>query len=256
MKIFSFSKSEHAWVIPVTLLTLVVGFMVRVVWITEETRSDRLEALPADQRARIASGSIDLQEEYVNLDRQLREARLENARLQEQNTRLQNTMATDDNRTEILNESLQQAKVAAALTEVSGPGIVITLNDSRRSDDLFLTEAIIHDEDLLKTVNELWNAGAEAVSVGNFRVGPRTNFRCVGTTILVDGVKIAPPVVIRAIGDPQVLFSAMNMPGGVLDIIREVDPAMVKIEAVERHQLPAFTASTSNRFAEPVVATP
>ena len=44
---------------------------------------------------------------------------------------------------------------------------------------------IIHDTDVLRVVNELWNAGAEAVTVNNRRVGPGTNYRCVGTTILV-----------------------------------------------------------------------
>jgi uncharacterized protein YlxW (UPF0749 family) len=143
-------------------------------------------------------------------------------------------------------------KLFAGLTEAEGPGVTIVLRDSTKPVENVLDPSggIIHDTDVLKVVNELWNAGAEAVAVNGKRVGPRTNFRCVGSTILVDSIKIATPIRIEVIGDKDTLLGALNMPGGPLDEIRGVDPQMVQIEVVERHRLPAFNGPMSSKYAK------
>ena len=66
----------------------------------------------------------------------------------------------------------------------------------------------------------------------------------VGTTILVDSAKFAPPVIIRAIGDADTLFGGMGLPDGALDQIRQTDPAMVEIEKVKLMKLSAYSGST------------
>ena len=81
-------------------------------------------------------------------------------------------------------------------------------------------------------------------------MGATSNFRCVGTTILVDGFKIASPVVIRAIGDADTLYGGMNLPGSVLDDLRQTDPNMVEIEPVQKMRLPAFSGTTSFKVAK------
>ena len=68
---------------------------------------------------------------------------------------------------------------------------------------------------------------------------------------MVNDVKIASPVVIRAIGDPNTIMGAMNMPGGVLAEIRQTDPNMVQIEAVKNQELPEFVGNTTRKFAKP-----
>jgi uncharacterized protein YlxW (UPF0749 family) len=105
--------------------------------------------------------------------------------------------------------------------------------------------------DVLKVCNELIASGAEAVSVNNHRIAGNSSMRCVGTTILVNDVKIASPVVIRAIGDPNTIMGAMNMPGGALAEIRQTDPNMVQIETVKSQELPEFVGNTIRRYAKP-----
>jgi len=152
---------------------------------------------------------------------------------------------------------LQEVKVFAGLTKVVGPGIVVTLRDSQKDNaGVSLnfgipSDAIIHDVDVLKVVNELIASSAEAVSVNNHRVAGNTSFRCVGTTILVNDIKIASPVVIRAIGDSDTLLGAMNMRGGVLAEIRQTDPGMVQVESVKSQELPEFVGNTTRKFAKP-----
>jgi uncharacterized protein YlxW (UPF0749 family) len=97
-------------------------------------------------------------------------------------------------------------------------------------------------------VNELWNAGAEGIAVNNHRVVGGTSFRCVGSVILVDNVRIASPVIIRAIGDPATLKGALELPDGVLSDLRDIDPAMVVISKIDKHRVPAFAGSTATRI--------
>lgn len=244
MKPSSNNKST-TWVWPVSLLAMVVGFLASVAWISDRAESGRLENLPVDIRERLAAGRLDAQADVVGLSEEIK-------KLRDENTRLQNLLAEGSKGTEELNNSLQETKLYAGLTEVVGPGLTLILRDSKKPMDNVLDPAggIIHDTDVLKVVNELWNAGAEAVSVNGKRVGPRTNFRCVGSTILVDSVKIATPVRIEVIGDQQTLLGAINMPGGPLDEIRAVDPAMVEVALVEVHKVAAFSGTMSSKFAK------
>lgn len=224
------------------LLCLILGILLSLSWITDDTRRDRLPLLGPDQRSRIAAGTIDLQEEFRKLS-------VEVAKLREENTKLENAIASEGKQATVLNERLQEVKAFAGLTEVVGPGITITLRDGAKSSGEYaeLMGQIIHDGDVLRVVNELWSSGAEAISVNGHRVVSTTWFRCVGPVIHVQGVPVSSPVVIRAIGDAKTLLGAMNLPGGVLSEIRQ-DSNMVQIEMVDKHRFEAFTGSTSPRF--------
>ncbi|HXH60446.1 MAG TPA: DUF881 domain-containing protein [Fimbriimonadaceae bacterium] len=239
------AKKSVAWVWPVSLLAMVVGFFTSVAWISDRAENNRLQNLPVDVRERLVAGRLDAQSNLVGLNEEIQ-------KLRDENTRLQNLLAEGSKGTKELNNSLQDTKLFAGLTEVTGPGLSLVLRDSRKPLDNVLDPAggIIHDTDVLKIVNEFWNAGAEAIAVNGKRVGPRTNFRCVGSTILVDSVKIATPVRIDVIGDPQTLLGAINLPGGPLDEIRAVDPAMVALSVVERQRLNAYTGTMSSKYAQ------
>lgn len=220
---------------------MVLGFMMMSAWVTKENRSSRLAFAGPSQANRVGAGTIDMQERYDQLSQEV-------AKLRAENTRLQKALGDNSSSTKVLNDSLQDAKALAALTELEGPGVLITLRDSSKPVQGFGADAAIHDYDVLRVVNELWNAGAEAIAVNGHRVSAGTSFRCVGSTILVNDVRIASPVQIRAIGDSQTITGAMNLPGGVLDELRQADPAMVAIEAVKKMRLSAYTGSTQRKF--------
>ena len=236
---------SQAWLWPVSTLALAVGFAGSMAWLTGLTQ-DGLDRLPPDMQTRLSSDELDNEREYAELSEEV-------TKLREEMTRMENAIAEGSEGAKQLNESLQNTKLYAGLTEVEGPGISVVLKDSElpTASILDLNSSIIHDTDVLRIVNELWSSGAEAISVNGLRVGPRSSFRCVGPTILVDSVRIASPVTIRAIGDPETLMGAMNLPGGPLDQIRSGDPDMVRIEIFDSRVLPAFAGATTSKFAEP-----
>ena len=249
MNPFVSQLKKESWVMPVSAMCLILGFMISMAWVTQKTRTSRQNFLSPDLKTRVNEASVDI-DAFQRLSAEV-------GKLQNDKTTLENALANQGGTSKVLNDSLQDLKVFAGLTAVTGPGVVVTLRDSPKAvsgmTSAFGTspDANIHDVDVLKVVNELIASGAEAVSVNNHRVAGNTSFRCVGTTILVNDVKISSPVLIRAIGDPNTLLGAMNMPGGVLAEIRQTDPGMVQIEALKNQVLPEFVGNTSRKFAKP-----
>lgn len=239
------SRITENWVMPVSAMGFILGILLHVTWITQNTRSGRLNTLDPDMAKRIGSGSLDLLSEVQRVSQEV-------AKLREENTKLQNAMSSTTGQTKLLNDTLQEAKEFAGLTTLEGPGIRVTLRDAAGAES---GNQIIHDVDVLKVVNELWAAGAEAISVNGHRIVGKSSFRCVGPVIHVDNIPIAPPVVVRAIGDPGTLRGALTLPLGVLAEIRSTgDPSMVAIDSVEKQVLPAYTGGTARKYGKTVEA--
>ncbi len=152
---------------------------------------------------------------------------------------------------------VQKLRLLAGMTAVSGPGVVVTLDDSQvqgvpgGNQDLF----VIHDEDLLGVLNELWDAGAEAVSINGQRLVANSEVRCAGPTTSVNKVRIGVPFVISAIGDPNALSQSMSYRGGVVESLKvwgirvRVD---VKTGPADIY-VPPYRGSLRQQYAKPVV---
>ncbi len=114
------------------------------------------------------------------------------------------------------------------LTEVSGPGVIITVADSDidTSNVLSTNSLLVHDKDILKIVNELKNAGAEAISINDQRVVLTTSIICGGNVININGEKIGSPFVIKAIGLPETMAN-LSRPGGYLS---ELEDRKLKVD--------------------------
>jgi uncharacterized protein YlxW (UPF0749 family) len=102
-------------------------------------------------------------------------------------------------------------QVMAGTTPVDGPGLTISISDPKAAVDAPL---------LLDAVQELRDAGAEAIQVGGNRVVVDTWFADSPRGVVVDGSPIPAPLTIRAIGDPDTMKAAMGIPGGLADTVR------------------------------------
>lgn len=148
-------------------------------------------------------------------------------------------------------DELKSLRMAAGVTPLRGPGVEITLTDVQRplkgyeDPNLF----IVHYDQLELLVNELWAAGAEAVAVNGVRLVAQTGFSCAGTTILVGTRKLAPPYVIRAIGDAATLKAALTIPGGFIDSQILPFELGVTIEIKDSLYLPPYKGSSVFNYA-------
>lgn len=105
---------------------------------------------------------------------------------------------------------LTRAADAAAARAVSGPALVITLDDARRPDPAGPGDGRVYDLDLQIVVNGLWRAGATAIGINGERFGATTAIRTAGKAVTVDYRPLLPPYVITALGDPDRLESAFG----------------------------------------------
>lgn len=227
-------------------MALILGVMLNFAWITSTNRSAVLQRVGRLQGDRLRTGAIDMIGEYSKMQEAM-------STLQKKVTQLENSMGSSDQESKMLNENLQEAKLFAGLVPVQGQGVKIVLSDAK-SGDMTAQDVIIHDQDVMRVVNELHAAHAEAISVNGHRVISRSSFRCVGPVIHVDNIPIASPITIIAIGNMEALFGGLNLPGGVLDEIRQTSPDMVSIEKLKSVHIEAYGGPTKAEFAIPVTA--
>jgi uncharacterized protein YlxW (UPF0749 family) len=90
---------------------------------------------------------------------------------------------------------------AGQITAVTGPGLRIVLNEAPADSTKTTSGGVILDRDVQLLVNDLWAAGAEAISIGGVRLQPRSAIRQAGGSILVDNRPVFWPITIDAIGD-------------------------------------------------------
>lgn len=121
---------------------------------------------------------------------------------------------------ETLRAELEKLELAAGMTEVTGPGVTVVMRDSTAvnvtGDE---QDYLIHDNDLLTVINDLRDAGAEAISLNGERLLATSEVRCAGAVVIVNGRRYAAPYVINAIGDSATLYNALTMRNGVVDVL-------------------------------------
>lgn len=150
---------------------------------------------------------------------ELQEMQETNQQLQIQHQQLQNSYdagikALGDNEIELriksLYEQLDRINVIAGLREVTGSGVVFSINDRNKNDITAAddaTSSIVHSYQVYRIINELKQAGAQAISVNGERMLPISEIFCSGGTLKINGTAYVPPFVIQAVGDPDRLYN-------------------------------------------------
>lgn len=131
--------------------------------------------------------------------------------------------------------------ILAGTVPATGPGIRLTIQDPKRAVKSF---------ELLDALQELRDAGAEAVQIGPVRAVASTYLTQEGDRIFVDGVGLDPPYQILAIGDPPTLASALDIPGGVLEVLRR-DGARGEVTQLDRVVIDALRPLSTPQYARP-----
>lgn len=135
---------------------------------------------------------------------------------------------TYDEQIRVLNEDinslrlrLHEVRVQAGLAEMVGPGLTLLAYDAEEPES---SDCLVHDGDIRDIVNELFSAGAEGISIGNQRLTATSSIRCSGPLIMVNYHQITTnPVVINAVGDPELLFSGLSIILNELERIRGLE---------------------------------
>ena len=160
------------------------------------------------KQQRVSTENQRLSEAIVALN----QMQAERDALLEQNKALEKTLKEGS-----FGAEMEELLAFAGLTEVTGAGVTVTMNDSSTHSGSNMNAYLVHAEDLLSVVNELNGAGAKAVSINGQRMVGQSAITCAGSIVMVNGVRVAAPFEIKAVGDPEVMDSALHFPGGVID---------------------------------------
>lgn len=193
-------KSGH---LAVAGVCLVLGFLLSMNYRVQR----RITASQSFSRDQDAAARL------ADAEKQRDDAQAELAKLRQRLDEIGKTQNAND----ALSKELSDALMRAGLTAIKGPGVVVTLDDSHApiKPGENPNASIIHDDDILRVINELIAGGAEAISINGQRYTSRTEIRCIGPVISINQVRTAPPVYVQAVGDPDVMEAAINLRGGI-----------------------------------------
>ena len=141
-------------------------------------------------------------------------------------------------------------KMLLGMTELEGRGVIINLDDNRSvssNEVLNISDYLVHEGDLLQIVHELFNAGADAISINGQRVVSSTAILCDGNIIRVNDNIIGVPIEIKAIGYPESLYYALARPGGYLEYMKN-DGVIVSIKKEEKISIPKYEGIYSYKY--------
>jgi len=143
---------------------------------------------------------------------------------------------------ESLVEELNKVRIINGLAEVSGAGVEASLDGP------------IGVLDLQDLINELRNAGAEALTINGERL---TLYSTIVNTedgmIAIGGTELSRPYVLQAIGDPETMETALLRNGGLLATLeRNYEGLAVSVVKCERMVLPVYKGDIEFVYASPV----
>ncbi|MBQ3145375.1 MAG: DUF881 domain-containing protein [Clostridia bacterium] len=195
-------------------MLLVMGICIQINTIKEATKS---VGATLKDNSDLKNELLKRQGEYEAIYKELeeKEKKLEEIRLNA------STKSEGDTKNEA---EIKSNQILLGLTEISGQGFVIELDENREvsSDEVLnINGYLVHEEDLLYIVNELFNSGADAVSINDQRITNTTAILCDGNIIRINGKMVGVPITIKAIGYPERMEFALTRPGGYLQAMAD-----------------------------------
>lgn len=129
---------------------------------------------------------------------------------------------------ELLIRELNYYNTVSGLTDVIGEGVILTVKDNEDNN--------VSADDLILLINDLKEAGAEAISVNGERIMDMTDVVYInGAFIKINGERVLSPYVIKAIGNQSHLESILIGKGGYGDRLKELgyDISVEKYEEIK-----------------------
>lgn len=238
------NKNKISLILGIMCLLLTLGTVIQIKTVSGTGTTISTNAKENELRDAV----LKAKEKYDNLYAELE--RIENQlEIERTNSTQNNTELTE------LENTIKQGNKILGLSEVTGHGLIITVDDS---DQISLNDwiydpnyLIVHDTDLINIVNELKNAGAEAISINEQRIVTTSAIECDGNVIKINGVKLGAPFEIKAIGFPETLINIDRF-GGYTQYLSEERFVNVSIQKLDKDKItiPKYTGIMKFEYAE------
>lgn len=215
----------------VGLLCALLGFA--VVAQVRQTRDESLSSLRQSDLVRILD---EVTQRSNELEAQL--ANLEASRNDLRTGSEDNEAALEAARQRAATQGLLSGRLPA-----EGPGVRITIQEGSER---------LRSSTLVTILEELRNAGAEAISLNGIRIVASSYFVDSPQGLVADGQTLSSPYVWLAIGNPDTLAPALEIPGGAMATVR-AGGASGTIRTDEEITIEATREPAAPEFAVPVI---
>lgn len=184
----------------------------------------------------------ELGELVANVTTQNNDLRGEVDSLRQQRDQLTSTVSHGDSSAQQVRTDLTRILGWSGAVPVTGTGVRVTIEGQLPGDAVELL------------VNELWNAGAEAVSIAGVRLVPGVVASGPAGAVTVDGVALGDPATIDAIGQPEALSGSLTRAGGpIAQLAARYPEVVITVDSEDRLTLPATTRDLAPRFGRPTL---
>lgn len=185
-----------------SILTFAITVQLRVSSLSEsESSQTKITDKLKDEIFRLNDENVKLAEKFQNTTSELDDAR--------------NQAAQNDSSSKDTSELIKKYTIVSGKTDVTGQGIIIKY---KPSDNEAKADIV---KDLRDIVNEIKNAGAEAIEINNQRIVGTTAIEMVKNKIEINDTEVSGNFIIKAIGDSNLMYSGLIRPGGTIENIRE-----------------------------------
>lgn len=184
-------------------------------------------------------------EKYDNISQELKKAEKTLEKVRQSATQNDSTASAKE-------EELKKNNTLLGLTNVVGQGIVIEIADG---DNPILaidnpSDLLVHNDDLMSLVNELNNAGAEAIEINGQRIVNNSSITCEGNIIKVNGEKIGSPFTIKAIGSQALLYGSITRSGSYLDLMKNRGVNVKSVSQKDKAHISKYNGTISYNYIQ------
>ncbi len=213
-------------------LTLVMSMQFKIVNETDITSIENMrEAELRSELANWKSKYEETNEKYEEITSKIEEYK--------------KTRQSNEETGKLVEEELEQIDMTMGKTDVQGEGIEVTLKETSNEET-----SDINSDDLLLIVNALKSAGAEAISINNERIINMSDIVDItGAYIKVNGQRILPPYIIKAIGNQSYLESILVGNGGHVDKMKKLEQD-VSINKSNKIKIPKYNKNIKIKYIQ------
>lgn len=216
-------------IVALTAMLALLGFLVAV-QLNSQSTTPGLSALSVQE----------LGELVANVTTRNNQLRDEIATLRDQRDALKTGVARGDSSATQVRADLNRILAWSGAVPVTGAGVRVSIEGALPGDAV---------EQLL---NELRNAGAEGIAVGDVRLVPGIVATGAAGDAEVAGIRVTDPVTVLAVGQPEVLSGSLTRAGGpIAQLAARFPDVVVTVTSADRVTLPATTRTLAPTLARP-----
>lgn len=127
-------------------------------------------------------------------------------------------------------KAILELQILVGKKTVKGKGVIVTIDG--------VGNAQVDDSNILAVLNELRAADVQALAVNDERIIATSEVRRAGSYMTVNGRKLLPPYIIKAIADPVKLENSLGIMGGIVEMLKYYN-LKVEVKQEENIIIPA-----------------